>query len=94
MEKYVSYKVLLKVNDNCYFAHCLFSFSLMLLTTQSLLHFIFQFLIWNILKRTVENQEFYLKVLDLEKTGTQKRQICGDAWKKLAKQDGELIMTL
>ena len=67
-----------EVNDNCYFAHRLFSFSLMLLTTQSLLHFIFQFLIWNILKRTVENQEFYMKILDLEKTGTQKRQICGD----------------
>ena len=53
-----------KMNDNCYFAHCLFSFSLMLLITRSLLHFIFQFLIWNILKRTVENQEFYMKVLD------------------------------
>ena len=48
----------------------IFSFSLMLLTTQSLLHFIFQFLIWNILKRTVENQEFYMKVLDLETTGS------------------------
>ena len=32
MEKYVSYIVLRKVNDNCYFAHRLFSFSLMLLT--------------------------------------------------------------
>ena len=78
MEKYVSYKVLRKVNHNCYFAHRLFSFSLMLLTTQSLIHFIFHFLIWNILKRTVENQEFYMKVLDLEKTWTKKRQICGD----------------
>ena len=50
-----------------------FSFSLILLTTQSHLHFSFCFLIWKILKRTVENQEFYMKVLDLEKTGTQKR---------------------
>ena len=60
MEKYVSYRVLRKVNDtsSCYFAHRLFSLSRMLLTTQSLLHFIFQSLIWSILKRTVENQEF------------------------------------
>ena len=42
----------------------------MLLTTQSLLHLIFQFLIWNNLKRTVEKQEFYMKILYLEKTGT------------------------
>ena len=85
MEKYVSYRVLRKVNDtnisNCYFAHRLFSFSLMLLTTQSLLHFMFQFLtlIWNIFKPTVENQEFYMKILDFEKKGFKKRQICENA---------------
>ena len=79
MEKCVIYRVLRKVNDNCCFAHRLLSFSLMLLTTQSLLHFIFQFSIWNILKRTLENQALLTKVLDLEKTGTQKRQVCGDA---------------
>ena len=78
MEKYISYRVLRKVNNNCCFAHRLFSFSLMLLITQSLFHFIFQSKIWNILKRTMENQEFYMTVLDLEKTGTQKRQICED----------------
>ena len=39
----------------------------------------FQFLIWNILKRTVENQEFYMKVLDLEKKGIQKLHICENA---------------
>ena len=74
MEKYFSYRVLRKVNDNCYITHRLFSFSLMLLTTQSLLHFIFQFFIWNILKQTVEN----LEVLDLEKTGTEKKT--GNLW--------------
>ena len=30
----------------------------------TLLHFIFQCLIWSILKRTVDNQQFYMKVLD------------------------------
>ena len=33
-------------------------------------------------------------VLDLEKTGTQKRQISGDASKKLALQDAELILKI
>ena len=63
MEKYVSYRVLRKVNDNCYFAHSLFSISLMLLTIATLTN-IFQFLIWNILKQTMGNQGFYMKVKD------------------------------
>ena len=78
MEKYVNYRVLCKVNNNCYFANRLL-FSLMLLTTQSPLHFIFQFFNMEHFKTNRGNQEFYMKVLDLGKPGTQKRQICGDA---------------
>ena len=89
MEKYVSYRVLRKVNDNCYFTRRLFSYSLMLLTIVTFTN-IFQFLIWNILKRTMENQEFYMKVKDRDsKTANLWRCV-----KKLAKQDAKLILKI
>ena len=39
---------------------------------------------WNILKRIVESEEFYMKVLDSEKNEKVRRHSCGDASRKVA----------
>ena len=39
---------------------------------------------WNILKQIVENEEFYMKVLDSEQKEKVRRHSCGDASRKLA----------
>ena len=44
-------------------------------------------------KTNRKKQEFYM-VLDLEKTATQKGQVCGDVSKNLATQDAELILKI
>ena len=71
MENYVIYRFLHRINDNT-------RFSLILLTTQSHLHFSFLIFNMELFKTNRGKPGILTTVLDLEKTGTQKRYFYGD----------------